>query len=328
MMKAIVCKKFGDLSQINFERVHKPDCGANDILIGVRIATVSFMDWLMTDGGYQLKPTLPYVPGTDASGIVISVGKNVTRFAQGDRVACSTWYGAYAEVMAAPESACYHVPDGVSDLDAANIIYSYGSAHYGLIGRAGLITGETLLVTGATGGVGLAAVEVGKLLGARVIAGVGSEKKRDLAMSYGADAVINYSNEDLRQRIKELTNGEGIDVCFEMIGGVIFEKLARSMNWNGRLLPIGFASGDIPSIPMNLPLVKNFSIIGSFVGAWWERCNENAIKANDEVFKWANEGKIRPKTDRIMPLENAREAFQLIVNREVTGRIALSVSDK
>ena len=325
-MKAIVCKKFGDLTQINLEKVDKPLCGPNDVLIGVRVATVSFMDWLMTDGGYQLKPKLPYIPGTDASGIVISIGKNVRRFSKGDRVACSTWHGAYAEVMAAPESSCCLVPNGVSDLDAANIIYSYGSAYYGLIHRAKLKTGETLFVTGATGGVGLAAMEVGKLLGARVIAGVGSERKRDLATFYGADAVINYSKEDLRQRIKELTAGQGIDVCFEMIGGSLFEKIARSMNWNGRLLPIGFASSDIPSIPMNLPLVKNFSIVGSFVGAWWQRCNQDAIKANNEIFQWASEGKIRPKIDRVMPLENAREAFELIINRAVIGRIALSVS--
>lgn len=327
-MKAVVCKEFGDLTQIHFEQVDKPFCGPNDVLISVRFATVSFMDWLMTDGRYQLKPNLPYVPGTDASGLVVSVGENVTRFSKGDRVACSTWHGAYAEVMAAPESSCCHVPDGVSDLAAANIIYSYGSAHYGLISRAGLSTGETLLVTGATGGVGLAAIEIGKLLGAKVIAGVGSEKKRDLALFYGADAVINYSEEDLRKSIKILTGGQGVDVCIEMIGGALFEKIARSMNWNGRLLPIGFASGEIPSIPMNLPLLKNFSIIGSFVGAWWERCNEEAIRANNELFQWASEGKIRPKTDRIMPLENAREALELVVNRKVKGRIALSVSSE
>ncbi len=225
-----------------------------------------------------------------------------------------------------PEGSCSRIPEGVSDLDAANIIYAYGSAHYGLIARAQLKAGETLLVTGATGGVGLAALEVGKLLGAKVIAGVGSEEKRKIAQSYGADATINYTTEDLRARIKDITNGQGIDVGFEMIGGDVFEKLARSMNWNGRLLPIGFASGDIPSLPMNLPLVKNFSIVGSFVGAWWEKCNDEAIKANDDVFKWASEGKIHPKTDRVMPLEKAGEALELLVKRQVKGRIALWVS--
>jgi NADPH2:quinone reductase len=325
-MKAVVCKTFGDLSQIGLETVDEPICGPDDVLIEVRVATVSFMDWLMTDGGYQLKPHLPYIPGTDAAGVVKAVGENVTRFRPGDRIATSTWYGAYAEVMVAPEGSCSRIPEGVSDLDAANIIYAYGSAHYGLIARAQLKAGETLLVTGATGGVGLAALEVGKLLGAKVIAGVGSEEKRKIAQSYGADATINYTTEDLRARIKDITNGQGIDVGFEMIGGDVFEKLARSMNWNGRLLPIGFASGDIPSLPMNLPLVKNFSIVGSFVGAWWEKCNDEAIKANDDVFKWASEGKIHPKTDRVMPLEKAGEALELLVKRQVKGRIALWVS--
>tara|TARA_B100001057_G_C22801102_1_gene931546 strand:- start:618 stop:1607 length:990 start_codon:yes stop_codon:yes gene_type:complete len=325
-MKAIVCNAFGDLSQLKLAKIDEPTCGPNDVLIEVRFATVSFMDWLMTDGGYQMKPSLPYVPGTDASGVVKAVGKNVIRFTPGDRVATSTWYGAYCEVMRAPEGSCSQIPDGVSDLDAANIMYSYGSAHYGLIGRANLKAGETLLVTGATGGVGLAALEIGKLLGARVIACVGSEGKRELAMQYGADTTINYATEDLRNRIKEVTDGRGIDVGFEMIGGETFEKLARSMNWNGRLLPIGFASGNIPSLPMNLPLIKNFSIVGSFVGAWWEKCNDEAFKANDQVFQWASLGKIQPKTDRVMRLEEAPKALELLVKRKVKGRIALWVS--
>ena len=325
-MRAIVCKNFGDLSEVVMKEIAEPICGPDQILIKVHIATVSFMDWLMTDGSYQLKPDLPYVPGTDAAGIVQDVGINVTRFKLGDRVACSTWYGAYAELMVAPEGACSLIPENVSDIDAANLIYAYGSAHYGLIERAKLISGETLLVTGATGGVGLAALEVGRILNTHVIAAVGSDKKREIALQYGADFVINYQSEDVRGRIKELTDGRGIDVCFEMIGGDVFQMIARSMNWNGRLLPIGFASGEIPSVKMNLPLVKNYSIVGSVVGAWWERCRPEAIKANDEIFRWASAGIIHPKTDRIMPLEEARRALELLVNREVTGRIALSIT--
>ena len=325
-MKAIVCKNFGDLSQVVLEDIKEPVCGQDQIIIKVHIATVSFMDWLMTDGNYQFKPELPYVPGTDAAGVVQEVGINVCRFKPGDRVACSTWYGAYAELMVVPEGACSLIPENVSDVNAANLIYAYGSAHYGLIERAKLTSGETLLVTGATGGVGLAALELGKLLNTNVIAVVGSDKKREIALQYGADEVINYQSEDVRRRIKELTDARGIDVCFEMIGGDLFEVMARSMNWNGRLLPIGFASGEIPYLKMNLPLVKNYSIVGSVVGAWWERSRPEAIKVNDEIFRWASEDKIHPKTDRIMPLKEARQALELLVNREVIGRIALSVS--
>ena len=326
-MRAVLCKRFGDLSEITLEEIPEPVCGPSDVLIQVKVASVSFMDWLMTDGRYQLKPELPYVPGTDAAGIVQDVGTDVVRFKKGDRVACSTWFGAYAELMLAPEGACNTIPENVSYIDAANVIYAYGTAYFGLIERARLRSGEALLVTGATGGVGLASLEVGKLLGAYVVAGVGSEEKREIAKYYGADAVINYQIENVRGRIKELTREKGVDVCLEMIGGELFELIARSMNWNGRLLPIGFASGEIPSIKMNLPLLKNFSIVGSLVGAWWERCRPEAIKANDEVFRWLSEGKIRPKTDRILPLKEARKAMQLLLNRKVKGRIALSVND-
>ena len=308
------------------ENIPEPECGPNDVLITVYIATVSFMDWLIADGGYQLKPELPYVPGTDASGVVKSVGNQVTRFKPGDRVACSTWYGAYAETMVAPEGPCSLIPDNVTDVDAANILYAYGLAYYALIERVKLKRGETLFVTGATGGVGLAALETGRLCGARVIAGVGSDAKKDIARHFGADAVINYNTENVRKRLKEITRGNGIDVCFEMVGGDIFEQIARVMNWNGRLLPIGFASGQIPSIPMNLPLIKNFSVVGSFVGAWWEKCPEQAIKVNEEIFRWASDGKIHPKTDRVLSSEDARHALELLVNRAVKGRIALLVS--
>ena len=325
-MKAILCKKFGDLSQIVLEDIKEPICGQDQIIIKVHIASVSFMDWLMTDGKYQLKPELPYVPGTDAAGVVQEVGKNVSRFKPGDRVACSTWFGAYAEFMVVPEGACNLIPGNVSDVDAANLIYAYGSAYYGLIERARLTSDETLLVTGATGGVGLAALELGKLLKSHVIAVVGSDKKRDTAFEYGADAVINYQTEDVRHRIKDETNARGIDVCFEMIGGDLFEIMARSMNWNGRLLPIGFASGEIPYLKMNLPLVKNYSIVGSVVGAWWERFRPEANKVNDEIFLWASKDKIHPKTDRVMPLKEARKALELLVDRKVIGRIALSVA--
>lgn len=324
-MKAVICKVFGDLDQVVYADVPDPECGPNDVLIEVKVATVSFMDWLMTEGRYQLKPDLPYVPGTDAAGVVRTVGRNVTRFKPGDRVACSTWFGAYAEFMAAPEGACCLIPANVTDIDAANLIYAYGTADYGLRERARLKAGETLFVTGATGGVGLAALELGKLLGARVIAGVGSDEKFALAKDYGADAVINYRTEDVRARIGAFTDNHGIDVCFEMIGGDLFETLARSMNWNGRLLPIGFASGEIPSLKMNLPLLKNFSIVGSPVGAWWERCRSETIQANNRLFELLSDGKLHPRTEKVMPLADATDAMRLIQARQVKGRIALQV---
>lgn len=326
-MKAVVCRQFGDLSKVTIEEIPTPIPKDDEVLIGVKVASVSFMDWLMTQGQYQLKPQLPYTPGTDAAGVVKAVGQKVTRFKPGDRVACTTWFGGYAEAMIAPEGACCHIPTGVEDAEAACVLYAYGTAYYALVERAKLTKGETLLVTGAAGGVGLAAVEVGALLGAHVIAGVGSESKASTVRAYGAHEVINYRSENLRERINHLTDGKGLDVCFETVGGELFEQIARAMGWDGRLLPIGFASGQIPSIKVNLPLIKNYSIVGSAAGPWWERCRDRAITANEEIFSWLKEGHINPRIDQVLPLESAVDAMKMLKDRTVQGRIILTVND-
>lgn len=325
-MKAILCSAFADPGGLRLEEVPAPVPGPGEIVIRVRKASVSYMDWLMTEGRYQLKPPLPYVPGTDAAGTVAAVGAGVERFREGDRVACSTWYGAYAQLMVAPEKSCVAIPDGVADAEAASVLYAYGTARYALIDRARIRQGEQLLITGAAGGVGLAMVEVGRLAGARVIAGVGSPAKARRVRDHGADEVIDYRTENLRERIRDITGGHGIDVCAELVGGDLFEQIARSMAWNGRLMPIGFASGSIPTIRANLPLIKNYSVVGAAAGPWWEKYPEEAMLAHEEVFRWLAEGKIRPRIDRELPLEKAREAMELLKTRTVEGRIVLSVS--
>ena len=325
-MKAIVCHEFGNLDQVKLEDIPVPKPKDDEVLIEVKVASVSFMDWLMTDGRYQLKPELPYVPGTDAAGVVSAVGKNVKRFKPGDRVACTTWYGAYAEFMVEPEGACFHIPEAVPDIEAACVLYAYGTAYYALVERAKLAEGETLLVTGAAGGVGLAAVEIGSLLGAKVLAGIGSDKKGSLVKRYGASDVVNYTAENIRERINAFTKKEGIDVCFDTVGGGVFEQISRSMAWNGRLMPIGFASGEIPSIKANLPLIKNYSVVGAAAGPWWEKFREEAIEANNIIFSWLNNGKINPLIDKIMRLEDAVLAMKNIQQRSVKGRIALTIN--
>ena len=201
----------------------------------------------------------------------------------------------------------------------------YLTAYYALINRAQVRPGETVLITGAAGGVGLACVELARLLGARVIAAVGSPAKADVVRDHGADAVIDYSSEDVRERVKALTGGEGVDVCVDNVGGKLFATLARLMRWNGRLLPVGFASGEVPSIPMNLPLLKNYSIVGIFTGAWADRCPDEAARAAEAVMQWAGEGKLKPHVDRVLPLERAAEAMSAIADRSVIGRTVLSV---
>lgn len=324
-MKAVLCHSFTGPQDLRVGDVAEPKPGSDEILIDVHAASVSFMDRLLVSGLYQMRPSLPFVPGTEASGVVVAVGEKVTKFAPGDRVACSSWTGGYAERMIAKESKSVRLPGGVAFEAAAMVLHSYGTAYYALVERARAQRGETVFVTGAAGGVGLAAVDLGRHLGLDVIAGVGSDDKAALVRSYGVNDVINYRSEDLRDRIKSLTSGQGIDIGFDNIGGVILEQMARLMNWGGRLMPIGFTSGVIPSIPMNLPLLKNYAIIGVFAGAWVEKFSTEAARMNDKLMQLLADGNIRPHIDRILPLEDAAEAMRAVANRTVQGRIVLKI---
>lgn len=324
-MKAVLCNSFTGPADLRLSEIDEPKPAGDEILIDVHAASVSFMDQLLVSGLYQLRPSTPFVPGTEASGVVVAIGDDVTTFAPGDRVACSSWTGGYAERMTAKESKSVRLPDGVTFETAATFLHNYGTAYYALVERARAQRGETVLVTGAAGGVGLAAVDLGRHLGLRVIAGVGSDDKAALARSYGASDVINYRSENLRDRIKSTTSGDGIDIGFDNIGGAIFEQMARLMAWRGRLMPIGFTSGEIPSIAMNLPLLKNYSILGVFVGAWAEKFPEEAAGMNDTLVRLLAEGQIRPHIDRVLPLDDVGQAMSAVTNRTVQGRIVLKI---
>jgi len=324
-MKAILCHSFTGPGDLRLGEIDVPKPAADEILIEVHAASVSFMDQLLVSGLYQMRPKTPFVPGTEASGTVVAVGDKVTKFAPGDRIACSSWTGGYAERMVAKESKSVHLPDGVAFEAAATVLHNYGTAYYALVERARAGRGETLFVTGAAGGVGLAAVDLGRHLGLRVVAGIGSDDKAALVRDYGAGEVINYRSEDLRDRIKSVTSGNGIDVGFDNVGGAIFEQMARMMAWGGRLMPIGFTGGEIPSLPMNLPLLKNYSIVGVFAGAWAEKCPDEGARMNDTLMQLLAAGQIRPHIDRLLPLEEAGEAMRAVANRTVQGRIVLKI---
>lgn len=324
-MRAVLCTAFEKPAPLEIGEIDAPLPADDEIVIDVRAAAVSYMDMLMTQGDYQMRPDLPYVPGTDGAGIVTAVGKNVTRFKTGDRVAAQNWHGAFAERMAAKEWKCAHIPDTMSYETASAVLHNYLTAYYGLGLRAMLQPGETLFVTGAAGGVGLAAIDTGRMMGARVIAGIGDDSKAAIVREMGADEVVNYRGEDLRGRIKELTGGKGLDVCFEMVGGDIFATASRLMAWNGRLLPIGFTSGEIPALPMNLPLLKNYSVVGVFAGAWIDSHREEAAVAADKVMKWVAAGELNPQIDKVIPLEDAAEAMRMISERKVKGRVVLQI---
>jgi NADPH:quinone reductase len=240
-------------------------------------------------------------------------------------VACGNWTGGYAERMIAKEWKSVQLPAGVPFETAATVWHNYGTAYYAMVDRARAQPGETMFVPGAAGGVGLAALDLGRHLGLRVIAGVGSDDKAALVGGYGASDVVNYRSEDLRERIKSATGGEGVDICFDNVGGAIFEQMARLMKWGGRLMPIGFTSGQIPSVPMNLPLLKNYSIVGVFTGAWAEKFPEQAARMNDELARLLAERKIRPHIDRVLPLDQVKEAMRAVANRTAQGRTVLKI---
>jgi NADPH:quinone reductase len=324
-MRAVLCNAFEGIKALTVTGAAEPEPAADEVLIDVHAASVSYMDFLMTCGGYQMRPTLPYIPGTDAAGVVVACGDRVTRFRPGDRVSCENWFGGFAERMVAKESSTVFLPANVDFIAGSTVLHAYLTAWYALIERARLQAGETVLVTGAAGGVGLACVEIAHLFDARVIAVVGSAAKTAIVRKHGADEVIDYSCEDVRQRVKALTAGEGLDVCVENIGGRLFTTLARLMRWNGRLMPIGFTSGEVPSLAMNLPLLKNYSIVGVFIGAWKERFPDNASRAAETVMAWVGEGKLRPHIDRVLPLARAAEAMSAVANRSAQGRIVLRI---
>ena len=324
-MRAVLCNAFDGIKALSLAEAAEPELAADEVLIDVHAASVSYMDYLMTTGGYQMRPPLPYVPGTDAAGVVVGCGDQVTRFRPGDRVSCESWFGGFAERMVTKEWKAIRLPDNVDFVVGSAVLYSYLTAWYALAERARLQAGETVLVTGAAGGIGLACVELARMLGAQVIAVVGSSAKAAIVRNYGAREVVDHSREDVRERVKAITGGEGLDICVDNVGGTLFTSLARLMRWNGRLMPIGFTSGEIPSLPMNLPLLKNYSIVGVFVGPWIERSPDDANRAAETVMTWVGEGKLRPHIDRVLPLERVAEAMSAIAKRTVQGRIVLKV---
>jgi NADPH2:quinone reductase len=324
-MRAVICESFSGIDALKLGELDIPRPARGQILVDIHAASVNFMDCLMVAGKYQRRPDTPFVPGTDAAGVVAAVGDGVTRFKPGDRVACSAWFGSYAEQMTTPQHWVARLPSAIDFNTGSTVRHCYGTAYYGLVTRARLEPGETVFVTGAAGGVGLAAVDLARHLGARVVAGVSSPEKAAIVREYGAVEVIDYAHDDLRERIKTVTGGNGVDVLFDVVGGDVFTTMSRLMNWGGRMLPVGFASGEIPSVQMNLPLLKSYSIVGLFWGAWAERCPEASAAADEQLFDWVAQGMLKPRIGAVIPLEQFRSAMESVQNRKAQGRVVLKV---
>ena len=322
-MKAVLCKTWGLPDTLVVEECPDLLPGAGQVVIDVKAAGVNFPDVLIIQNKYQFKPELPFTPGSELSGIVSAVGEGVTNVKIGDKVIAFIGHGAFAQQVVVPVQAIMPMPSGMDFDTAAAITLTYGTSHHAVVDRAGLKAGETMLVLGAAGGVGLAAIEIGKALGARVIAAASSDEKLDICKQHGADLTINYSTEDLREAIKKATDGKGPDVIYDPVGGIYAEPAFRSIAWRGRYLVIGFANGEIPKLPLNLTLLKGASLVGVFWGEFAKREPKANLAAMRELIGWLAEGKIKPHISGKYSLEETAKALNDIAARKVTGKVVI-----
>ncbi len=324
-MRAIICREWGEPSVLKLEDVAPPTAGPGQVLLNVKAASVNFADIVMVQGNYQTKPSFPFAPGLEGAGTVAAIGDGVTGFAVGDRVLAKLAYGGFADQAVARAQDCYSVPAGMPWDVAGSFYVAYVSSHVALRWQGEVQAGQTLLVLGASGGTGLTAVEIGKAMGATVIAGASSADKLEVAKAHGADHGINYGDEDLKARIADLTKGEGVDVVFDPVGGELFDPALSSLGWGGRYLIFGFVGG-IPKIPANRLLVKHRSAMGCSLRYFTDKAPEKLAISMAELFAMYAAGKIKPLVSATYPLEQAVEAMELLRQRKATGRVVVTVS--
>jgi len=324
-MKAIVCNQFGLPSSLTYQEVENPSPKKGELLITVKACSVNFPDTLIIQGKYQFKPPFPFSPGSDVAGIIEAVGEEVKGFQIGDEVVGFIPFGGFAEKAIIPAKDCFPKPSGMSMVNASAFLLAYGTSFHALKDRAKLQEGETVLVLGASGGVGITAVELSKLMGAKVIAAASSDEKLALCKEFGADVTINYTTENLKERVKELTNGKGVDVIYDPVGGDFSEQAFRSIAWKGRHLVIGFANGQIPKIPLNLPLLKGADIVGVFWGVFAQKEPQKSLQNIHQLLTWFAKGDIKPHIDATYSLDDAPKALEDMMDRKVKGKIVIDL---
>ena len=322
-MHAWICDDPTGPDALTWKELPTPEPKAGEVRLRIEAASLNFPDLLIVQNKYQYKPAPPFVPGTEFAGVVEAAGEGVTTLAPGQRVACLAGTGGFATHTVAPAATCMPLPEGFPAVDAAAFIMIYATSHHALVARAGLKAGETLLVLGAAGGVGSSAVQIGKLLGARVIAAASSAEKCETCRALGADVTIDYSRENLREAIKAATGGKGVDVVYDPVGGEYSEPAMRSIAWRGRFLVIGFAAGPIPALPLNLALLKEASIVGVFWGEFRRREPAANAAMMAELAGWYAQGRIKPKIDRTMPMSELKAAYARMASRGVVGKLVL-----
>jgi NADPH2:quinone reductase len=321
-MKAILCTHFGGPDELELQTLPDPVAGPGEAVVAIKAAALNFFDTLIIEGKYQFKPPFPFSPASEFAGVVTSIGAGVTTLAPGDRVLGNVQGGA-REAIAVAADQLVKLPDGLDFDRAAGLSVIYGTSLHALKDRARLKPGETLAVLGASGGVGLAAVELGKLMGARVIACASSADKLAFARQHGADEVLNYAEEDVKEGLRRLTDGRGADVIYDPVGGPYAEPALRSIAWEGRFLVVGFAAGEIPKLPLNLVLLKGCDVVGVFWGAWTKQ-NPKGHQANlDEIVRWAADGKLSAHVHAVYPLDKTADAIKSLSDRKVMGKVLL-----
>lgn len=325
-MRAILCQELTGYENLVLKEIDPPVAGPNDVLISVKYAALNFFDTLITRGKYQFKPDLPFSPGGEIAGEVLQTGENVTRFKVGDRVMSYVGSGGLREQITAPASKLIPIPEGVTDEVAASISITYGTAMHGLIDRAKLSSQQTIAVLGAGGGAGLAALEIAKAIGAKVVAVASSDEKLERAKKQGADILINSSNSDLKAELKALNEGAGIDVVYDCVGGDLAEPSLRALKWGGYYLVVGFASGEIPKIPLNLIMLKGIHVSGVFFGRYIEEQPQDFNNDMTQLLNWCNQGIVKPFIAESYPLEETILALSRLANRQATGKIVIEVA--
>jgi NADPH2:quinone reductase len=324
-MKAIVCNQFGLPNTLGYTDVETPQPKEGEVLISVKACSVNFPDTLIIQGKYQFRPAFPFSPGSDIAGIVEKLGENVQHLKVGDTVVGFVPFGGFAEKAIVKAKDCFPKPKGMSMVHASAFLLAYGTSYHALKDRANLQKGETILILGASGGVGLTALELAKLMGAKVIAAASTNEKLELCKQFGADEVINYTTERLKDRVKEITNGKGVDVIYDPVGGHFSELALRAIAWKGRHLVIGFANGEIPKIPINLTLLKGASIVGVFWGAFAQKEPKKSLENIQQLLTWFVKGELKPHIDKVYALENAPKALEDMMQRKTKGKIVIDM---
>ena len=325
-MRALICREFGEVTDLEVGELPEPEPGPGQVLVQVRACGVNFPDVLIIQGKYQFTPPLPFSPGAEVAGTVASVGPGVTDLVAGDPVIAVTLWGGMAERLVVDRNSVTRMSPDVDMINASSLLMAHGTAHHALFDRGQLSSGETLLVLGAGGGVGLAAVELGALRGARVLAAASSDAKLQHCLEQGAHHVIDLRKEDLRDAVKRLTDGRGVDVCLDPVGGELAEPAVRSLAWRGRYLVVGFAAGSIPRIPLNLPLLKGASIVGVFWGAFREKEPVESSAGVNELLTDLAASRLRPVVSEVFPLEKAVDALQAMSDRRAVGKLVVTIA--